>query len=82
MPRPRQRPIFVAHVLGWVGFRALMSAGVLTALLVVAVHPAAPIWIGGWVLLTLLIGAIDMRQSFPRWFDWFRGRPPEPPRAN
>jgi hypothetical protein len=73
--------MLVVNVLWWVALRALSSAGVLTALLVVAVHPATPVWIAAWVVLTLLLGAIDMRQSLPSWFAWFRGTP-RPPRSN
>lgn len=82
MPRSPQRPIVVAHVLAWVGLRAFVSAGVVTALLVAALHPETPIWIAAWVVLTLLIGVFEMRQQLPGWFAWFQGRPPQSPGPN
>jgi hypothetical protein len=82
MSRSRQRPVVVATVLGWVAIRAVMVAGVFTAILATAVHAAAPICIAALVVLTLLIGAIDMRESAPDWFAWFRGRPPQSPGSN
>lgn len=73
--RPRVPPSQVVYVIGWVGFRGLVSAGVFTALLVVALHPPTAIWIATWVLLSVLLATLDMRQMLPRWFAWFRGWP-------
>ncbi|MFZ1153278.1 MAG: hypothetical protein WAN93_00065 [Solirubrobacteraceae bacterium] len=73
--RPKVPPSQIVQVIGWVGFRGLAAAGVLTALLVAALHPAAPIWIATWILLSVLLSTLDMRQTLPHWFAWFRGRP-------
>jgi hypothetical protein len=69
----------IAYVLGWIGYRGVISAAVLTALFVAAVRPPASIWVPTWAVLTLLLMMLDMRQTLPGWFAWFRGRPPQTP---
>jgi hypothetical protein len=39
-----------------------ISAGVLTALVAAAFHPAVAVWVSTWVLLTGLLMVVDMRQ--------------------
>lgn len=77
----RARPSHIAQVLGWVGYRGVVSASVLTALLVATTHPTAMIWVPVWVLLTALLAMLDMWQTLPSWFAWFRGRPPQRQRS-
>lgn len=62
------------YMLLWTTFRSAVSAGVVTALVVVAFRPPKDVWIATWVILVLLLVPLDMRQSAPGWFRWFRGR--------
>jgi hypothetical protein len=80
--RPPVRPIVVVYTLGWVGFRAVLSAGALTALLVAIARPAAAVWIPTWIVLTAAWMILDMYQTLPDWFAWFRGRPPRGQRSD
>jgi hypothetical protein len=75
--RPPVRPVHVVYALGWVGVRAVLAAGVITALLVVALHPSAAVWVPAWIALTAAWTVLDFHQTLPEWFVWFRGRPPK-----
>jgi hypothetical protein len=74
--RPPVRPVHVVYALGWVGVRAVLAAGVITALLAAALRPSAIVWIPTWIVLTAAWMILDLHQTLPEWFAWFRGRPP------
>jgi hypothetical protein len=75
--RPPARSEHLAWVLLWVGWRGAVSAGILTALLVVASYPPVTVWLPVWVVLTVAIPALDLRMEYPGWLAWLRGRPPK-----
>lgn len=66
----------MVYVLGWVGFRAVFAGGILTALLFAAFRPPVAVLIPVLIVLIAITGLLDMRDSMPEWFAWFRGRPP------
>ena len=61
---------YLAALLLW----AVIAAGVLTALLVLALHPPTGVWIAVWVLLTVAGALLWLRADARPWFDWLRGR--------
>jgi hypothetical protein len=74
----------VILVLAYVSLPAVTGAGVITALLVVALQPSAAIWVPVFVLLSVIAAVLIMREFAPWWYAWFRGRPfqrREPPGA-
>lgn len=77
--RPPVRPSSLLIALGWVGFRAIFGAGLVTAVLMGVIHPPVLVVLLSLIVLTAIMGLIDMHQTLPDWFAWFRGRPPRGP---
>lgn len=76
-PRPPVGWLVAGGVVGWFLLRGLFGAGVLTAAVVAVVHPATPVWVVLFVVLTVALGLLDLRRGAPQWFAWLRGRSPQ-----
>jgi uncharacterized membrane protein AbrB (regulator of aidB expression) len=71
--RPPVRVSAVVYLLGWVLFRAVFAAGILTALIVAAFRPPAAVLIPTLIVLIGIVGVLDLRHSMPEWFAWLGG---------
>lgn len=74
--RPPVRPAHLAYALLWVGFRGLVVAAVLTAILAAVTRPPVTIWMPVWLVLTVAVALFELREELPDWWRWLRGRGP------
>ncbi len=76
-PRPPVGWIVTVGVLGYYVMRAVLGAGILTALIVVVVHLSGAVWILLFIALIVVLGLFDLRYNAPQWFAWLCGRLPQ-----
>lgn len=55
-------------------FRGVVAAGIITALIVVVIHPPTAVWIVLLIALTIAVSLIELRREAPQWFAWLVGR--------
>ena len=78
-PRPPVGWLVAVAVLGWYAIPSVLTAGILTALVVAVFQPSELVWMTLFLTLSVAFVLLGLRQYAPQWYAWLLGRLPHRP---